>query len=340
MGDYLKGFNSNGIKAMCGYAYEYYDQLRYNRYRKLSNLDKESLLIEYEKIMNKESKLKAKERDYIIYRVHDLKLSTNEVKHIQDSIPKIAGEIYIDRLTNKKYKCVVNSNTTISMCSDIFKERIRVLFLDIDGVLNKAERFRNCIFHKYYLDSCDEIAHVMLTYSCMRFFLRFMNNLIANKTDIKIVISSTYRLGTNVEDWEIFFKEFGIDAKGVVIGRTPNMQEDRGIEILASLKDLSKRYDVYDYISLDDDNNGDIIEYIGTEHCVTPRTHKGLDRKLYKKLMRRLKLKDLVTNPVLTHTDINFGPITKYRSIHKQGLDLYMSEHKKEKKYLLFDKDN
>lgn len=340
MNKYLGFMNPIEFNNLVDRVSDVYDAMKYDRYRKLKNLDKESLLEEYNKIVNKQSKLKAKEREYIVYRVAKSKVDIDEQKYIQDMIPKIAGEIYQCRLTGKCYRCVESIYSNIMQGHDVYKERIRILFLDIDGVLNKAERYRNAIFHKYYLDSNDEIAHVMLTYSCMRFFLRFMNNLIANKTDIKIVISSTYRLGTNVEDWEIFFKEFGIDAKGVVIGRTPNMQEDRGIEILASLKGLSKRYDVYDYISLDDDNNGDIIEYIGAEHCVTPRTHKGLDRKLYKKLMRRLKLNDLGTNPVLTHTDINFGPITKYRSIHKQGLELYMSEHKKEKKYLIHEKDN
>jgi hypothetical protein len=109
---------------------------------------------------------------------------------------------------------------------------MRIIFLDIDGVLRTKQGPRRAVVHpgEPIPDLWDEHA------------LRNLNKLI-EKTGANIVITSTWRLGESLESLRKLLNEKGIH--GVVIGKTPELGEitiktpnrkSRGQEIEAWLK--------------------------------------------------------------------------------------------------------
>lgn len=122
----------------------------------------------------------------------------------------------------------------------------KILFLDIDGVLNSADWFRRRtkpqqFSHDYELD-------ILL----MQLF-----DEIVEKTGCKVVLSSTWRLSsTYMTDLE----RQGLNTNAI-IGRTPNMPRpsntsveycERGKEVVAWLRDHPE---VKRYAILDDDSD-------------------------------------------------------------------------------------
>ena len=119
----------------------------------------------------------------------------------------------------------------------------KIIFLDIDGVLN------------VYCESRDE-------YGCM-FHKHFEDNLrwIIEKTDAKIVISSTWRMDGLKKMQEMWEKR---NLPGEIIGTTPTNTDvihrgtcefidfvDRGHEIQQYIDDNN----IKNYVILDDDND-------------------------------------------------------------------------------------
>lgn len=102
---------------------------------------------------------------------------------------------------------------------------MKIIFLDIDGVLNNMESLRfprtriTTSKHSY------STAHP----TC----IKALNHLTA-ETDARLVISSTWR-GLGLKNLRLLFQEWGI--RGSVIGLTPDLGfVDRGIEIEAWLE--------------------------------------------------------------------------------------------------------
>ena len=125
---------------------------------------------------------------------------------------------------------------------------MKIIFLDIDGVLNNAD---DSDFHVHkggsycYSPKCVENL-----------------NLILGTTDAKIVVSSTWRLGQSVEQLQCTILDMGI--RGEVVGKTGSLSHIpgvlRGNEILAWIKGNSKQlgqeyYDFNSYVILDDDSD-------------------------------------------------------------------------------------
>lgn len=131
---------------------------------------------------------------------------------------------------------------------------MKVIFLDVDGVLNTG-RFRKILKRSEGL-----------SYEDSQFFFDpiAMKNLafLVKENDAKIVISSTWRYDKdNPKDmyWKMLIgnlREFGIDDK--VIGVTPDLRaiyntiSCRGYEINNWLKD---NYDIESFVIIDDDDN-------------------------------------------------------------------------------------
>jgi len=121
---------------------------------------------------------------------------------------------------------------------------MRLLFLDIDGVLNSRE-----VFEKRYKegrDTCWVISEEMVE----------VLNRIVESTGCKVVVSSSWRLGNTVEFLNATLKEHG--ARFEILDVTPrcivHFDEIRGDEISESMKKYGVNKD--SILILDDDGMG------------------------------------------------------------------------------------
>lgn len=127
----------------------------------------------------------------------------------------------------------------------------KIIFLDIDGVLNNALWYKETNGHRGRDDlSPDNI--------------KFLNELIEN-TGAKVVVTSTWRLNRTVEELQEILARNGF--VGEIVGKTIDMRrgEDsdcilRGNEILQWMKAHPVElgcayYDYKDYVILDDDSD-------------------------------------------------------------------------------------
>lgn len=114
-----------------------------------------------------------------------------------------------------------------------------------------------------------------------------LNEIEKEKLNVKIVISSSWRLGTIPADWKKLFKHYFNNGE-IVIGRTPYLYKDRG-EILELLEIAKEKGDIIDdYIVLDDDTE-DIINYINHEKVMRIDRRYGLTSKNIKEILKKLK---------------------------------------------------
>lgn len=114
---------------------------------------------------------------------------------------------------------------------------MKVLFLDIDGVLNSA---RSCIANHGYPHSFDE--HNMPMFDTIAVSL--IRGLCA-KGDVSVVVSSAWRI---LHDWDAIGR--GLDLP--TIGNTPQLVGERGKEIAAW---LAEHPEVEQYAIVDDDDD-------------------------------------------------------------------------------------
>ena len=148
---------------------------------------------------------------------------------------------------------------------------MKALFTDIDGVLNSAssaEMYFAFLKHddpgmnRFYNSSdlikfkpnlgpdCTVSEFCPLAVSNYNYILREV-------PDLKVVISSYWRLGRSIEDLQSIFKWLGLPHDRI-IGKTPSIHGvQRGVEI----KDwLSKNPEVTKYAVIDDDSDMDVID--------------------------------------------------------------------------------
>lgn len=123
---------------------------------------------------------------------------------------------------------------------------MKLIFLDIDGVLNNAT---------------DDIIHLPEGGFYSPSLVALLNK-ITDSTDAKIVLSSTWRLGRTLEGVQSILKYMGITAE--CIGITENLNNGytfRGNEIFKWINDNVKllecdgRHNFKSYIILDDDSD-------------------------------------------------------------------------------------
>ena len=173
---------------------------------------------------------------------------------------------------------------------------MKLLFLDMDGVVNTIED-KYCVS----LNIPMEILEGKDYHRC-QFDPRLVFNFIrllefCKENNIHIVISSTWRMGTEVEDWNKFFnKHFGRTSgyklDNLVVALTPVDGRDRGQQIqtvIESLWVMSDINDTIEYVIIDDDTN-DITPYHKAENIIKVDPTKGLDNntldKIFKKFLK------------------------------------------------------
>lgn len=152
---------------------------------------------------------------------------------------------------------------------------MNILFLDFDGVLNSEDWFRN---RKLLPKSVS-----LMAYSLNQLDPRAVNrlNFIVTKTDCRIVVSSTYRKGYNLDHLITMLETKGLDyADFRVIDVTPNLERlgidkqiaqtvPRGYEIAAWLSE----HEVDKFVILDDDADMGVL----CKHLVQTNGRIGLD---------------------------------------------------------------
>lgn len=170
----------------------------------------------------------------------------------------------------------------LNMSSDEFKiqsgiepELPPILFLDIDGVVNTIAQLgfkehHHASMNEYFIhlrdkttrSSTDILGETMAAFFCPKSLHHLKN--IVEKTDCKIVISSTWRLGgKTLDQMKSWFASPTI--KNAIIGKTPRLGvydgEDfytsapRGMECSKWLKDNGYPYDFRRVAILDDDSD-------------------------------------------------------------------------------------
>lgn len=116
---------------------------------------------------------------------------------------------------------------------------MNVIFLDIDGVLNSHRTFLvwnagSLGLRSWRIRQGRVPAGTPLTIDDVRLDPVAVELLraLTEACDAKIVISSTWRLGTAVEEFHEMFDLYGWDTRGVVIDKTKNLDNAiRGVEI-------------------------------------------------------------------------------------------------------------
>lgn len=158
---------------------------------------------------------------------------------------------------------------------------MRIIFLDIDGVLNKA-----------LVSSGSEESDILEVkpYGWMNKSLVENLNEITTKTGAKIVVSSTWRRKTKEENQEML-KAFGVT--GEVIGQTPHLGKYtvRGNEIKAWLVENKEvigcwYWDFNQYVIIDDDSDMLLEQannFINTDPWI------GLSKRSAYKAIRKLE---------------------------------------------------
>lgn len=112
---------------------------------------------------------------------------------------------------------------------------MKLIFLDIDGVINSSKYIRtlNIVDEIYFWDP-EAVARL---------------NVIIEKSKAKLVISSSWRVGRTLNQLkQLLNNNAGI--KGPIIGKTPILTGDRGREIDAWLKSCKKK--IHSFIIIDD----------------------------------------------------------------------------------------
>lgn len=134
----------------------------------------------------------------------------------------------------------------------------RILFLDIDGVLNSHNWFH---IRKYiFPDACQ--SHIAEDDIDQRYLYRHCYDIdptalgilrcAVEQLDLKIVLSSSWRILTSPEDLQTIFEYHGW-SDAPVIGYTPRGGSIRGIEIDAWMAHYSG--DIENFAIIDDDSD-------------------------------------------------------------------------------------
>lgn len=128
----------------------------------------------------------------------------------------------------------------------------KVLFLDIDGVLNSKESMLRNYHAGVHVQGIDEDR----TDWPDSIMVERVNRIIS-ETDVEIILSSAWRcIGLNKMQW--YFKQW--DILKPILEFTPKLYKERGIEILTWLEQTLTGNNVEQFCIIDDDS--DMLELV------------------------------------------------------------------------------
>lgn len=145
-----------------------------------------------------------------------------------------------------------------------------IIFLDIDGTLTSIDYCNN----RWNGEGGEES---MLDPRAIQWLNEFLGN------DGIVVVSSTWRIGKTIEELQIILNKVGFTGK--IIGSTPLLNTDRGVEIKRWLKDNDLYYDFERYVIFDDDSDM-LIEQ--REHYFNVDNYFGISPNTFYKAKRFL----------------------------------------------------
>lgn len=159
----------------------------------------------------------------------------------------------------------------------------KIIFLDIDGVLNSQNTFRdNHEYEKFFVRYMNDNVNDRITYKMLDIDLDkvFMIRYICNLTGAKVVISSTWRRSR----WYPLIEERLVTLGIPIVGVTPYIDSRSGDEIRKYLVDEK----VDDFVILDDDIFSDFRE-LENYLIKTSFYDEGLTYEISKEVVRVLR---------------------------------------------------
>ncbi len=168
---------------------------------------------------------------------------------------------------------------------------MNIIFLDIDGVLN-------C--QLFYTETHDKEGLTYTEANICKTRVSWLNEL-CNEMDIKVVISSTWRMGRTVEELKEIMSEAG--ATFDVIDKTPVFRDSdtvRGNEIQRWIKDNKELlgvnyYDFYTYAIIDDDSDMLLQQ---RDNFFQTDTYSGLTPNTVYRIKRHFEKTTAFHNPI------------------------------------------
>ena len=162
----------------------------------------------------------------------------------------------------------------------------RLLFLDIDGVVNTHMIYSKPIEGRrmvekdgFYFDLCwPQDGRVSNEYA-----IRWLNKLCL-EYNLKIVITSTWLIGHKIAEIEKALRNSGLDDKVCVYGgATTNYFKNRGVQIEAWMNEYEYNPDKNVWIILDDDTDMVSFKRDFTPYLIKCDTYTGFGMKEYSK---------------------------------------------------------
>lgn len=157
-------------------------------------------------------------------------------------------------------------------------EKLKIIFLDFDGVLDTV--FYDSYLERHNQPSCDESGRPVFDPLCVAYL-----NRIVESTDADIVVSSDWKYFDSLTDLREMWNQRNLP--GQILDVTPNIRDTRGKEIAEWLQCHS---DVTNYVIVDDlgadnfypeqlDSLVVVNPYCGIDDSVCERTIKILSRR-------------------------------------------------------------
>lgn len=161
---------------------------------------------------------------------------------------------------------------------------MNIIFLDIDGVLKTPSTFNNdenelsgSMIYKINFDK----KTFNLNESCVQ----YLKNVV-EKTNCKIVISSSWRIKSCIKDFNKMFKLYDWDTEDIIIGFTPITTNGiRGEDIDEWFRN-HYNIDVEKYIILDDCDDILIQQKI---HLIQTNYQLGITNEIHEKIINYFK---------------------------------------------------